>query len=69
MPSFEIEPRGEAARRVRGRSPADALARVTGRDDAEVSEPEAGLGWCDVRVGGELWGRVRSMDRMRFRRD
>ncbi len=68
MPQFELEPREGAATFVRARSAAEAVGREQG-GDVVLGEPEAGSGWQAVTVDGEVWGRVRPRDRMRFRRD
>lgn len=69
MPQFEVEPQSLPSSFVRARSDADAARRQSGRDDVEVGDPEPGSGWRMVWAGGEVWGRVRPRDRMRFRRD
>ncbi|MEM0961988.1 MAG: hypothetical protein AAGK21_05520 [Bacteroidota bacterium] len=69
MPQFEIEPQGQPATFVRARSDEDAVRRQTGADDVTLGEAEPGAGWRSASVGGEVWGRVRPRDRMRFRRD
>ena len=78
MPQYEVEPDGSPATFVRARSEADAVARVLEGADPPVLESadppvlegaEPGSGWRVVVVGGEMWGRVRPRDRMRFRRD
>ena len=71
MPQFEIEPTGQPSVMVRARADLDAVTRHLGDASGEVmlGDAEAGSGWRDVVVEGELWGRVRPRDRMRFRRD
>ena len=68
MPQYEVEPRDRPAVFVRARSDHDAAERQSGAAVA-LGEPEPGSGWREVRAGGEVWGRVRPRDRMRFRRD
>jgi len=70
MPQFEIAPTSGPVAFVRARSAEDAVARQLAETAVvELGEAEAGAGWQEVRVGGQPWGRIRSRDRMRFRRD
>lgn len=72
MPQFELDVPPDAPRHVRGRSAEDAARRALGlAADAEVALGEAaqGSGWAELRVDGEVRGRLRARDRMRFRRD
>ena len=72
MPQFETRPTNAPAAMIRARTPDAAVRSAAGLGDAAevgVGEPEAGSGWCEVTVDGEVWGQVRARDRMRFRRD
>ena len=70
MPQFEIQPAAAAApERVRARDAEGAVRAAAGEGRVELGEAALGSGWREARVGGEPWGRVRPVDRMRFRRD
>ncbi|MEM6288851.1 MAG: hypothetical protein AAF845_17060 [Bacteroidota bacterium] len=76
MPQFEVAPAAGPSTFVRARDPEDAVRRAVSEAAGaavnaalEIGAPEAGSGWMEVSHDGEVWGRVRPRDRMRFRRD
>ncbi len=73
MPQFELVPAGHPPAFVRARSPEDAVRRhlggAVGPAGLALGDAEAGTGWQEVSLDGEPWGRLRTRDRMRFRRD
>jgi hypothetical protein len=71
MPHFEVQPADQPSAFVRAKSDEDAVTRHLGASAGEVDlgDAEAGSGWRAVVVDGASWGRVRTRDRMRFRRD
>ena len=74
MPQFELENVGPStfSGLVRGRTAEEAVRRGASiRADAALTvTSEADLqGWQEVVMDGEVYGRVRLHQRMRFRRD
>jgi len=74
MPQFELENVGpeKISRLVRGRSAEEAIRRGGGiPENAEmtIDEHTDVQRWQDVVLDGEVSGRVRPHQRMRFRRD
>lgn len=67
MPKYEIET-ATSVQTLRARDEADACRRA-GIEGADIA-PEADVqGWREVLASGEVVGRVREHNRMRFRRD
>ncbi len=74
MPQYELDGVGSASvtALMRGRSPEDAVRRAAGVPDeteVEIAEPEGAEAWQAVWIGGAEAGRLRTHQRMRFRRD
>lgn len=68
MPQYDTETASGESRTLRARSMDDAVQRA-GWEDACIA-PEADVqGWHEITASGEVVGRVREHNRMRFRRD
>ena len=79
MPQFEVSFTEGGTVFVRAHDAGDAVREAINQANREtglainaafeVGDPEPGTGWMDASMDGEVWGRVRPRDRMRFRRD